>query len=147
MGLICQVVAQRRLEAGIRPGCGGAISLTQEFPSLSAHIRNLAPYGRQILLLACEPLAYYTHIFMHFWRKDMLFFCNRAKSYVLAFLCSSRAAEISQRNRCFQLANMVADASHATHARSSPNTVHLQRTAFISQPMCGTRTSGTSEAC
>lgn len=54
MGLIFQAVAQRWLRAGIRPGDGGAISLTQEFPSLSSRIRNLAPYGRQILLLACE---------------------------------------------------------------------------------------------
>lgn len=54
MGLILQEVAQRWLMAGIRPGNGGAISLTQEFPSLSSYIRNLAPYGRQILLLACE---------------------------------------------------------------------------------------------
>lgn len=54
MGLIFQALAQRWLGAGIRPGNGGAISLTQEFPSLSFHIRNLAPYGRQILLLARE---------------------------------------------------------------------------------------------
>lgn len=34
------------------PGEEGAISLKQAFPSLSSHIRNLAPYGEQILLLA-----------------------------------------------------------------------------------------------
>lgn len=34
------------------PGKEGAISLKQAFPSLSSHIRNQAPYGAQILLLA-----------------------------------------------------------------------------------------------
>lgn len=40
--------------AGSWPGGGGAISLTQEFPLLSSHIRDAAPYGRQILMLAGE---------------------------------------------------------------------------------------------
>lgn len=53
MGLIFQAVAQWWFGA-VRPGSRGAISLTQEFPSPSSHIRNLAPYGRQILLLAYE---------------------------------------------------------------------------------------------
>lgn len=39
---------------GFGAGNGGAISLAQEFHSLSSHICNLAPYGEQILLLACE---------------------------------------------------------------------------------------------
>lgn len=41
------------------------------------------------------------------------FFCNRAKSHVLVFLSLSPVPKISQSNRCFELANMVANASHA----------------------------------
>lgn len=49
----------------------------------------------------------------------MLFFRIRAKSYVLAFLSlslsRSLAPKISQSNRCCELANMVANTSHARH--------------------------------
>lgn len=51
---------------------GGAISLTQEFPPLSSHIRDAAPYGRQILMLAGEwPRI--IHRYLCAWGKDIFF--------------------------------------------------------------------------
>lgn len=97
MGLIFQA----GLMAGIRPGKGGAVSLTQAFPSPSSHIRNLAPYGRQILLLACERL-HIIHRYLCAGGNTCLF-------------CPSLTPKISQSNRCFKLAYTVADVSHARH--------------------------------
>lgn len=108
MGLVFQL----GLRAGIKPGNGGAISLTQEFPSLSSHIRNLAPYGWQILLLACEWL-HIIHRYLCAGEKTCFFFFAIEQNHMR--WCFSLTPKISQSNRCFELAYMVADTSHARH--------------------------------
>lgn len=119
MGLIFQAVAQWWFGA-VRPGNGGAISLTQEFPSPSSHIRNLAPYGRQILLLAYEWLHIIHRYLCAFGGKTCFFFFLALEQnhmfwrFPLA-LAPACAPKISQSNRCFELANMVANTSHARH--------------------------------
>ena len=119
MGLIFQAVAQWWLRAAISSGNGSAISLTQEFPPPSSHIRNLAPYGRQILLLACEWPVYYTQILMCYWRTDVLSFLHSSKlaCFDVSLSFSSHLALQRQvkATDVFELANMVPNTSHARH--------------------------------
>lgn len=126
---------QAGLRAGSWPRSGGAISLTQEFPPLSSHIRDVAPYGRQILMLASEWLRIIDR-YLCAWRKDIFF-------KVICFgVLSVSTTTISQRNRCLELACVVADTSHA---KCQTLSIFGEQPVLV-QLICGTRTSGSSDA-
>lgn len=113
-GLIFRAAAQWRLRGGIRPGKEGAISPTKKFPS-PPHIRNLAPRGRQILLLACER-RYIIHRYLcAFWGRTCFFATEQNHMFWHFSRYPSLAPKISQSSRCFELASMVANTSHAKH--------------------------------